>query len=72
MTLSAVAQEYQTRYQSVNEPQTLLPEGYVRMSRREVILPNVNGYTPYKADLHIHTTYADGVVNVKGRMEDIT
>ena len=70
MALSAVAQEYNSRYQCVNEPQTLLPEGYVRMSRREVILPNVNGYTPYKADLHIHTTYADGVVNVKGRMEE--
>ena len=70
MTLSAVAQEYQTRYQSVTEPQTLLPEGYVRLSRHEIILPSVNGYTPFKADLHIHTSYADGVMNVKGRMEE--
>ncbi|MBQ9138711.1 MAG: PHP domain-containing protein [Alistipes sp.] len=70
VAMSATAQEYYMHYQSASEPQTLLPTGYVRLSRREVILPNVNGYIPYKADLHIHTTYADGVMNVKGRMEE--
>ena len=70
MALSVVAQEYNARYQSVTEPQSLLPEGYVRLQRREIILPNVKGYTPYKADLHNHTVYADGVMNVKGRMEE--
>ena len=70
MALSAVAQEYQTRYRSASEPQTLLPTGYVRLSRREIILPNVNGFTPYRADLHMHSTYTDGVVNIKGRMEE--
>ena len=69
-TLCATAQEYQTRYQSSTEPQTFLPVGYMRLSRQEVILPNVNGYTPYKADLHIHSTHTDGVVNIKGRMEE--
>ena len=68
--LSTSAQEYQTRYQSGSEPQTLLPVGYTRLSRQEVILPNVKGYTPYKADLHMHSTNTDGVVNVKGRMEE--
>lgn len=70
VALSAVAQEYTTRYQSVTEPQTLLPTGYVRLSRREIILPAVNGYNPYKADLHMHSTLTDGVVNIKGRMEE--
>ena len=70
VALSAVAQEYTTRYQSVTEPQTLLPTGYVRLSRREIFLPTVNGYTPYKADLHMHSTLTDGVVNIKGRMEE--
>ena len=70
VALSAMAQEYTTRYQSVTEPQTLLPTGYVRLSRREIILPTVNGYNPYKADLHIHSTLTDGVVNIKGRMEE--
>ncbi len=70
VALSSVAQEYTTRYQSVTEPQTLLPTGYVRLSRREIILPSLNGYNPYKADLHIHSTLTDGVVNIKGRMEE--
>ena len=70
VALSSVAQEYTTRYQSVTEPQTLLPTGYVRLSRREIILPGINGYNPYKADLHIHSTLTDGVVNIKGRMEE--
>ena len=70
VALTSVAQEYTTRYQSVTEPQTLLPTGYVRLSRQEVILPTVGGYTPYKADLHIHSTLTDGMVNIKGRMEE--
>ena len=71
VALSAVAQEYTTRYQSVTEPQTLLPTGYVRLSRREIFLPTVGGYTPYKADLHMHSTLTDGMVNIKGRMEEV-
>lgn len=70
VAFSASAQEYQTRYQSVTEPQTLLPVGYVRQSRHEIILPKVNGYTPYKADLHMHSSLTDGIVNIKGRMEE--
>lgn len=70
VALSAVAQDYTNRYQSVTEPQTLLPTGYVRLCRREIILPGINGYNPYKADLHIHSTLTDGVVNIKGRMEE--
>lgn len=28
--------------------------------RTEMVLPEVNGYTIYKADLHVHTIYSDG------------
>ena len=70
VTLSVGAQEYTTRYRSVTEPQCFLPIGYIRQSRQEIFLPNVGGYTPYKADLHIHSTLTDGVVNMKGRMEE--
>lgn len=70
VALSAVAQEYHAHYQSATEPQTLLPIGYARGYRHEIILPNVNGYTAYKADLHIHTTYSDGSVNVKERVNE--
>ena len=71
IALSAAAQEYQERYQSATEPQTLLPVGYMRRTRQEVLLPEVNGYTPYRADLHMHSTYSDGVVNIKGRIDEV-
>ena len=69
---SAFAQEYHTHYQSVTEPQTLLPIGTMpRETRTEIILPEeVNGYNLYAADLHIHTTYSDGTLNVKGRTHE--
>lgn len=70
VTLSVGAQEYTTRYQSATEPQTLLPVGYSRLSRQEIFLPSLGGYTPYKADLHMHSTLSDGVINIKGRMEE--
>ncbi len=57
-------------YQSATEPQTLVASDFIRMSRKEVILPTVKGYTPYKADLHIHSTYTDGTLNIKGRVEE--
>lgn len=71
MSLSVSAQEYHTHYQSVTEPQTLLPIGCApRSTRYEIILPEVNGYNLYAADLHIHTTYSDGTLNVKGRTNE--
>lgn len=72
LTCSVFAQEYHTHYQSRTEPQTLLPIGIPpRSTRQEVILPQqVNGYNVYSADLHIHTTYSDGSLNVKGRTDE--
>ena len=72
VAVSAFAQEYHTHYQSVTEPQTLLPIGTMpRETRTEIILPEeVNGYNLYAADLHIHTTYSDGTLNVKGRTHE--
>lgn len=68
MALSAVAQGfYQSHYQSATEPQTLLPNRPLDQSRKEIILPTVNGYIPYKADLHMHSTYSDGVMKYTGR-----
>ena len=71
LSYSVFAQEYHTHYQSRTEPQTLLPIGAApRSIRQEIILPKVNGYNLYSADLHIHTTYSDGVLNVKGRTDE--
>ena len=38
--------------------------------RTELILPQVNGYNVYKADLHTHTVYSDGSVLPKFRIEE--
>lgn len=71
ITCSVFAQEYHTHYQSATEPQTLLPIGCApRSTRYEIVLPNVNGYNLYTADLHMHTTYSDGTLNVKGRTQE--
>ncbi len=36
--------------------------------RNELILPQINGYNIYKADLHIHTVYSDGYLTGRGRV----
>lgn len=38
--------------------------------RREVVLPEVNGYTVYKADLHTHTIFSDGDCTPKYRVRE--
>ena len=49
-------------------PHTYRPFGRQATERKEIILPQVNGYNVYKADFHIHTTYSDGRVNPNGRV----
>ena len=38
--------------------------------RTEIILPQVNGYNVYKADLHTHTVFSDGQVLPKFRVRE--
>ncbi len=40
------------------------------IQRTEMVLPQIKGYNIYKADLHVHTTYSDGDVSVKGRVSE--
>ena len=39
-------------------------------TRREVVIPKVNGYNVYKADLHTHTMFSDGKVTLEWRVEE--
>ena len=39
-------------------------------SRSEIVIPQVNGYTVYKADLHSHTIFSDGKVTPEWRVEE--
>lgn len=38
--------------------------------RREIILPEVNGFTVYKSDLHTHSIFSDGSVTPEFRVEE--
>ena len=38
--------------------------------RTEIILPQVNGYTCYKADLHTHTMFSDGDLTPRQRIRE--
>ena len=38
--------------------------------RKEIVVPNVDGYTAYKADLHTHTLYSDGSVLMGTRLRE--
>lgn len=38
--------------------------------RTEIILPQVNGYNCYKADLHVHTIYSDGELTPRQRVRE--
>lgn len=49
-------------------PHTYRPFGRQATERKEIILPQVNGYNCYKGDFHIHTSYSDGRVNPDGRV----
>ncbi len=61
----------QTHYQTTSNPETLVPVGINSQPRKEIILPEVNGYTPYKVDLHIHTTYSgDAKMRVDARVKE--
>ncbi len=39
-----------------------------KANRTEIILPQVKGYTCYKGDFHVHTTYSDGRLSPAARV----
>lgn len=60
----------QSYYQDCNNPEILHLFERNEPFRREIILPTVNGYTVYKADLHTHTAFSDGSVLPSMRVEE--
>ena len=53
-------QEYKSAIRFFNKP----------APRREIILPQVDGYTLYKADFHTHTIYSDGDITPRQRVRE--
>jgi len=61
----------QTHYSTASNPETFYPIGVYQQPRKEILLPEVNGYTPYRVDLHTHTTYSgDGRMKVDARVQE--
>ena len=54
---AASAQHY---YTDAHNPDITRHSGRITAQRAEFVLPAVNGYTVYKADLHTHSIYSDG------------
>lgn len=61
------AQEF---YQDSKNSEMLRPCGYQADHRKEIVLPQVNGYNVYKADLHTHTVFSDGQVMPELRVRE--
>ena len=60
----------QTYYTDAVNPEIYRPAEVLHSSRKEIILPQVNGYNIYKADLHTHTIFSDGQVNPAFRLDE--
>ena len=59
---SVSALNAQSYYQDAKNPDILHHNERHERFRKEIILPQVNGYNVYKADLHTHTIHSDGDV----------
>lgn len=64
-TLSASAQYYHQDSENVDMLRHSKP---VSASRHEIVVPGINGYNVYKADLHTHSIYSDGDVTPEYRV----
>ena len=68
LTLALVALCVFTTSAQKTIPQATTLARTTKANRTEIILPQVKGYTCYKGDFHVHTTYSDGKVNPAGRV----
>lgn len=68
--LGAVNASAQFYYQDDVNVDMLRHSRQTGAERVEIILPQVNGYNVYKADLHLHTIYSDGDVTPEYRVRE--
>lgn len=66
-SVSASAQSF---YVDAKNPEMVHPADYKDVHRKEIFIPQVNGFNVYKADLHTHTMYSDGQVLPKYRIRE--
>ena len=70
LALIGVVAGAQSYYQDAANSEMLRHENYHGACRHEVILPQVNGYNVYTADLHTHTIFSDGQVHPAYRVRE--
>ena len=68
--MSASVANAQYYYQDSKNSQMLRHAERHEPCRKEIILPEVNGYNVYKADLHTHSIFSDGHVLPRFRMAE--
>lgn len=66
----AVSASAQFHYQDSHNVDMLRHARQTAAERVEIILPQVNGYNVYKADLHLHTVFSDGSVTPGFRVRE--
>ncbi|MBQ5836261.1 MAG: histidinol-phosphatase [Alistipes sp.] len=57
-------------YRDANNPDMLHIRQPRNLVRSEFLIPNIDGYNGYKADLHTHSVYSDGSVTMDERVRD--
>ena len=57
-------------YKDARNPDILHIREPRNMVRTEFIIPDIDGYKGYKADLHTHSIYSDGTVSMDQRLSD--
>ena len=67
---TSAAASAQSFYVDANNPEMVHPSEARDVHRKEIIIPQVNGFNVYKADLHTHTVYSDGQVLPKYRIRE--
>lgn len=68
--MSAMIISAQPHFKVAKNPDILRHAGPIFQDRVNIVLPQVNGYTPYKADLHIHSIYSDAHVTPQLRVRE--
>ena len=67
---TSAAASAQSFYVDANNPEMVHPSDARDVHRKEIVIPQVNGFNVYKADLHTHTVYSDGQVLPKYRIRE--
>ena len=70
LALSVLTLNAQPHFKVSSNPDILRHNGKIFPDRVNIVLPQVNGYNVYKADLHIHTFYSDGHVSPEHRVRE--